>query len=195
MRNIGCTPPFKIGPEAAIRTPAPGHDLTNKQNKLAHLAYVITIAVKGIDGGIETILGLTIWLSGPQRWYAFRLHFAAPELLEEPGNHHFIELVRSGANNLLHSSISFIVAYLLIHGLLKLALAVVLLRGGGRWIFPVATLILVSFIGFMSWHLVDHYSNWVLAFALFDLVTLLLVLNEWRHEKKQHLRHKPVLPF
>lgn len=172
-----------------------GHSLTEKQNKLAHLAYVLTIAVKGIDGGIETILGLIIWLSGPQRWYAFLLHFSAPELLEEPGNHRFIELLRNGASNLLHSPISFIVAYLLIHGVLKLALALVLLRGGGRWIFPVATVILVGFIAFMSWHLAEHWSNWVLVFAIFDFVTLLLVLNEWRSEKKRHLPHKPVLHF
>jgi uncharacterized membrane protein len=154
----------------------PGGGITS----LAHLAYIVTIAFKGIDGGIETLLGLIIWISGPSRWYAFLLHFSAPELLEEPGNHHFIELFRSGANNLLHSSISFIVAYLVIHGLLKLALAAVLLRGGGRWIFPVAAAILIGFITFMSWHLADHWSNWVLGFALLDFITLLLVLNEWR---------------
>jgi uncharacterized membrane protein len=159
---------------------APGHPLTAKPNSLVHLAYILTIADKGIDGGIETVLGLTIWLSGPSRWYAFLLHFSAPELLEEPGSHRFVELVRSGAVNLLHSPVSFIVTYLLIHGLLKLALATVLLRGGGRWIFPVATAILLAFIAFMSWHLAVHWSNWVLGFAIFDFVTLLLVLNEWR---------------
>ena len=31
----------------------------------------------------------------------------------------------------------FVVFYLLVQGILKLALAVGLLRGGGRWIFPV----------------------------------------------------------
>ena len=165
--------------------------MTEQQNKLAHLAYVVTIAVKGIDGGIETLLGLIIWLSGPSRWYAFLLHFSAPELLGEPGNHRFIEIVRSGASNLLHSSISFIVAYLLIHGILKLALALVLLRGGGRWIFPVATVILLGFIAFMSWHLSEHFSNWLLGFALFDFVTLLLVLNEWRSPAKRPLFAAP----
>ncbi len=164
-----------------------------KITALAHFAYIGTIAIKGIDGGIETLLGLIIWISGPSRWYAFLLHINAPELLEEPGNHHFIELIRSGANNLLHSSISFIVAYLVIHGVLKLALASVLLRGGGRWIYPVATAILVGFIGFMSWHLAGHWSNWVLGFALFDLMTLLLVLNEWRNEKMHHLKHRRLI--
>ena len=31
-----------------------------------------------------------------------------------------------------------------------------------------------------GWHLAVHWSNWVLGFAIFDFVTLLLVLNEWR---------------
>ena len=175
----GDSPRWQSRPGQGYKDAAPGHDLTKKQNKLAHLAYVITIAVKGIDGGIETILGLAIWMSGPARWYAFLLHFSAPELLGEPGNHRFIEIVRSGASNLLHSPVSFIVAYLVIHGILKLALATVLLRGGGRWIYPVATVILLGFIGFMSFHLSEHFSNWLLGFALFDFFTLLLVLNEW----------------
>jgi uncharacterized membrane protein len=145
--------------------------LTAKQNSFVHLAYIVTIIVKGADGGIETLLGLIIWISGPSRWYAFLLHFNAPELLEEPGNHRFIEVVRSGASHLLHSPISFIVAYLLIHGMLKLALAVILL----------------AFITFMSFHLSRHWSLWVLGFALFDFVTLLLVLNEWRHPARTPL--------
>jgi uncharacterized membrane protein len=153
--------------------------LTYQQNKLAHFAYVVTIAIKGLDGGIETLLGLIIWISGPARWYAFLLHTSAPELLGEPGDHRFVEILRSGASNLLHSPVSFIVTYLVIHGVLKLALATVLLRGGGRWIYPVATVILLGFIGFMGWHLAEQFSRWLLGFALFDFFTLLLVLNEW----------------
>jgi uncharacterized membrane protein len=95
----------------------------------------------------------------------------------------------------MDSSVSFIVFYLLAHGILKVVLALVLLTGGGRWVYPVATIILTGFIGFMSWHLAGHWSNWVLAFALFDLVTLLLVLNEWRNERTHHLRHEAPIHF
>ena len=66
------------------------------------------------------------------------------------------------------------------HGILKLALAVGLLRGGGRWIFPVGAAILLGFIAFMSYRLSEQWSNWLLGFALFDALTLALVLNEWR---------------
>jgi uncharacterized membrane protein len=67
-----------------------------------------------------------------------------------------------------------------VHGILKLGLAIVLLRGGGRGIFPVGTLILTAFIAFMSYRLSQQWSNWLLGFALFDALTLALVLNEWR---------------
>ncbi len=167
----------------------------SKPNPLFHLAYVITIAIKGIDGAIETLLGSAILISGPVRFNTFLMTLAAPELTDPAGEHGFMRLLRDGAAQLVGTSVDFVVLYLLLHGLLKLALALVLLTGKGRWVYPVATVILTGFIAFMSWHLAEHWSNWVLVFALFDLVTLLLVLNEWRNEKTHHLKHQPVLPL
>ena len=164
-----------------------------KPNPLFHLAYVVTIAVKGIDGAIETILGLAVLITGPVRFNSFLMMLAAPELTEHATENGFMHLLRNGASQLLGTSIDFVVIYLLLHGLLKLGLALVLLTGRGRWVYPVATVILLGFLAFMSWHLAEHWSNWVLVFALFDLVTLLLVLNEWRNEKTHHLKHQPIV--
>ena len=52
--------------------------------------------------------------------------------------------------------------------------------GGGRWIYPVGTAILLGFIVFMAHRLTEQWSDWLLGFALFDAMTLALVLNEWR---------------
>ena len=49
-----------------------------------------------------------------------------------------------------------------------------------RWIFPVAVVILVGFIAFMGYRLTHHWSVWLFGFALFDVLTLALVINEWR---------------
>jgi uncharacterized membrane protein len=166
-----------------------------KPNSLAHLAYLVIIAIKGIDGAIETILGLVIWASGADRFYAFLLRFSAPELVEGPPPSAWDAFLRDASAQLVDSSVAFIVVYLLAHGILKVVLALVLLTGGGRWVYPVATAILTGFIAFMAWHLAELWSNWVLAFAIFDLVTLLLVLNEWRNEKAHHLRHQPPIHF
>ena len=149
------------------------------RRSLTHLAYVITIAIKGFDGGLETLAGLVIWITGPQRLYRWVVRITAPELYE--GDHvRAVHAIRKGAEHLATSGAHFVVFYLLVHGILKLGLAIVLLRGGGRWIFPVGTVILTGFIAFMAHRLAQHWSDWVLGFALFDALTLALVLNEWR---------------
>jgi uncharacterized membrane protein len=153
--------------------------MTRPRGYFVHLAYVTTIAIKGLDGGIETLAGLIIWITGPQRLYRWVVRVTAPELFD--GQHaRAVHAIRHGAEHLAVTGGHFVVFYLLVHGLLKLGLATVLLRGGGRWIFPVGTAILVGFIAFMSWRLSQQWSGWLLGFALFDFLTLLLVLNEWR---------------
>jgi uncharacterized membrane protein len=101
----------------------------------------------------------------------------APELT---GHHPALHAIRTGATKLAESSHEFVIVYLLVHGLLKLGIVMALLRGGGRWVFPVASLVLTGFIAYMSWRLSIRWSDWLLGFALFDSLTLALVLNEWR---------------
>ncbi len=149
------------------------------KRSLTHIGYVVTIAIKGFDGGVETLAGLVIWLTGPQRLYRWAVRITAPELYD--GEHvRAMHAIRNGAQHLAITGGHFVVFYLLVHGVLKLGLAVTLLRGGGRWIYPVGTVILVSFIVFMSYRLSQEWSNWLLGFALFDALTLALVVNEWR---------------
>jgi uncharacterized membrane protein len=148
---------------------------------------LVTIFVKGFDGALETLLGLVIAVFGPDRLYAFIIHVTAPELYDNP-NSRALRLIRLGADHLASGPGHFIITYLLIHGVLKLWIAVTLLRGGGRWIFPLASLILVAFIVFMSYRLSEQWSNWLLGFAIFDACTLALVLNEWRQPAQDQLR-------
>ena len=150
-----------------------------EKRSLFHIAYIATIAVKGFDGGLETLAGLVIWLTGPQRLYRWVVRVTAPELYD--GNHvKAVHAIRRGAEHLALTGGHFVVFYLLVHGILKLTLCVVLLREGGRWVFPVGTFILTSFIAFMCYRLSEEWSNWLLGFALFDALTLALVLVEWR---------------
>jgi len=150
-----------------------------KAHSIAHLGYLITIAVKGFDGAVELLIGLLIWLAGPMRIYLWILRLTAPELDDHPASK-VIHAIRRGASGLAEGQSGFAVTYLLIHGVLKLGLALALLRGGHRWFYPVAALILAGFIAFMSLRLAARWSDLLLGFALFDLLTLALVLNEWR---------------
>ena len=150
-----------------------------KRSLVLHDAYLGAILIKGFDGGVEILAGLIIAITGPQRIYAWVIRLTAPELT---GHHPALHAIRSGAERLAESSHHFVVIYLLVHGLLKLGVVLALLKGGGHWVFPIASAVLVGFIAYMGWHLSMRWSDWLLGFALFDCVTLGLVLNEWRNQ-------------
>jgi uncharacterized membrane protein len=152
-----------------------------KKPSLLHLVYLVTIAVKGIDGVIETLLGLLIAMTGPDKFYSLVLRFTTPELEENPANR-TAAAVQHGAAGLAHASAGFAVFYLLTHGILKSGIAVNLLAGK-RWIFAPACVILTGFIVYMGYHAARHFSWWLLGFTLFDLFTLTLVINEWAGRK------------
>jgi uncharacterized membrane protein len=125
-----------------------------------HFAFLAAIVLKGVDGIIEAAVGLVIWVAGSWPIYRFVVRIT-----------------------LAHASHPFVVTYLLIHGFLKLAIAVSLLLGK-VWIFPIASAVLAGFILYMGFRLTTHWSGWLLGFALFDALTLLLVLNEWRNSRR-----------
>src|SRR3569833_2211121 len=154
-----------------------------KNNPILHRAYLAAIAIKGFDGAVETLIGLAIWIAGTQRIYATILRLTAPEL-EDDRRHALVHAIRHGASGLAETSTVFIVSYLLIHGILKLGIVVALLRNRHRWIYPLACVILGGFVIFMGYHLIERWSNWLLGFALFDLLTIALVVNEWASPQK-----------
>lgn len=142
----------------------------------AHAAFLVTVAVKGIDGVIETSLGLLIALAGPDKLFDIVLRFTTPELQDNPGAG-FARAVQSGAAGLAHAG-GFAMFYLLVHGILKTGIAVNLLRGK-RWIFAPAVVILGGFVLYLGYRTAQHWSWWSASLALFDLFTLALVVNEW----------------
>lgn len=144
---------------------------------LFHLGYMVTVAIKGIDGAIETVLGLLIAVAGTQRLADLILSFIVPELEQHPASR-MLQAAHHGATSLSHNTGHFAVAYLLIHGLLKAGIAYNLLLEK-RWIFIPAFVVLTGFIAFMGARLAEHWSIWLFALALFDVITLALVVTEY----------------
>jgi uncharacterized membrane protein len=149
--------------------------------RLAHMAFVATVAVKGIDGVIETLLGLLLALTGQDKLFLFVLRFTTPELHSNPGNG-VAKAVQTGASDLAASG-TFAILYLLVHGILKSGIAINLLSGK-RWIFAPTVLILGGFVLYLGYRATLHWSWWSFSFALFDLFTLALLVNEWAQPKK-----------
>jgi len=144
----------------------------------SRIAFLAAVAVKGIDGLIETAAGAFVAIAGPRRIYDLVVRITAPELDFHAAGR-AVHAVRHGAANLAQGSGDFVIIWLLAHGIIKLALAIELMRGR-RWIFPVAAAVLAGFVGYMAWRLASHWSAWLFAFALFDVMTIVLIMNEWR---------------
>jgi len=153
--------------------------LASRTGSATHLLYLCAIALKGLDGLVETVLGLLIAVTGPDKLYEFVLRFTTPELLDE-GSHRLADALQRGEAALAHVSGAFAVFYLLAHGVLKFGIAINLLRAK-RWIYLPACLVLAGFVLFLGYRAASHRSWLTAGLALFDLLTLALVLNEWRH--------------
>lgn len=155
--------------------------ITLQQSRSLRFAFLAAVAIKGLDGAIESVAGAIVAIAGTQGIYDFIIRVTAPELELHPASK-TVHILRHGAQGLAHASSHFIAIWLLAHGLLKLALAIELLRGK-TWIFPVAVVVLAGFVSYMGYRLAGHWSPWLLAFALFDTITIALVLHEWRAER------------
>jgi uncharacterized membrane protein len=153
------------------------------RRSLFHAAYLVTIIIKGLAGLLEFTGGTLIAAFGPEGIYGVVLRVINPELYES-GHIHTAQLVLQGAAALAQTPGHFVIIYLWVHGTLKMTITAVLLRGSGRWVFPVASVILLGFIAFFAYDLARHWSDLVLGLALFDSLTLALVVNEWRNWKK-----------
>jgi uncharacterized membrane protein len=143
-----------------------------------HVAFLAAIAIKGLDGLIEAVAGLIFAIAGSERVYDFALWATAPELERHPASH-AVHAIRHGAYGLTHASHRFVITYLLIHGLIKLALVINLMIEK-MWVFPVSVALLLGFIAVMGVKLTHQWSAWLFAFAMFDVITVALVAHEWR---------------
>ena len=154
----------------------------SKKSGPLHIAFFVAIAIKGLDGFLEAVAGLIFAFAGSQQVYDFALWATAPELERHPASR-ALHAIRHGAYGLTHTSHRFVITYLLIHGLIKLALVINLMIEK-LWVFPVSVALLLGFIGVMGVKLSQHWSNWLFAFAMFDVITVALVAHEWRMRRQ-----------
>jgi uncharacterized membrane protein len=142
-----------------------------------HGLFEIAIWLKGLNGLAELVAGIVLVVLGPRTLEQFVLAVSSRELSEDP-NDLFANLARRIVAGLGHDGEAFAAIYLLLHGVIKLVLAVCLLRGKTS-AFPVASAFFAIFIAYMGYRLALHWSWVLLALVAIDLATLALVLREW----------------
>src|SRR5665213_115586 len=145
---------------------------------LFHWLFRIGIVFKGLDGLTELVGGFLFVFFSSDAMSDFVDRNTRGVLQWDPDNllahslRHSFDQMSSGGK-------IFVAIYLLGHGAIKVLMVAGLLRDK-RWVFPVALVVLLGFIGFQIYHLCGHYSIGLVVFTLLDPVIAALVWIDYR---------------
>ena len=148
---------------------------------LAHRAFQIGVILKGFDGLIETVGGIALLFTTKPAIEQFVRLLTQGELSEDPTDFVANLLVRISRHLSIHTQY-FAGLYLLGYGIVKLGLAVGLLRGL-RAAYPTALAILTLFVAYQIYRIMHSHSAVLMLLTLLDAVIVLLIYREWRSRR------------
>ncbi|MEH0108190.1 DUF2127 domain-containing protein [Tersicoccus sp. MR15.9] len=153
--------------------------MTERNEKVASVVFVLGIIGKGVDGLIEVIAGIPLLIFSPAALVTLSQTLTAEELRQDP--HDLIaNLIVHGAAHLTGTSAKIGAVYLLFHGIVKLAIVVALLIGTRR-IYPWAMGALGVFLVIQIVQFAIAPSVGVALLTVLDALILWLTWREWRH--------------
>ncbi len=150
-----------------------------QRTRIVDRAFFLALAVKAIDGTLELIAGLLLFVVPPSAITLVFRSLTQHELSEDP--HDFVAIhVRAAAEQLAGSASvrGFGVLYLIGHGVIKLVLVGALVRRI-RPAYPVAIVFLGSFILYELYRFVLGHSIALLIFAALDTGITTMVVREY----------------
>ncbi len=162
---------------------APNYTPEPSREKWYRWLFRLGIFFKGFDGLLETAGGTLFLIVGSATIKWSLLNLAQRHMLQSPDDW-IAESLRHAYSHFSTNSKLFASVYLLGHGLLKMFLAVSLLREH-LWAFPTAMVILGGFIGYQSYHLTTRFSWLLLSLTALDVVIFGLIWHEMRSLKRR----------
>jgi len=152
------------------------------KRELLHDIFFAGVAIKGIDGILELIAGIFLFFSQSNIISNVVQKIFQKEILEDPSDllaNYFIH----AANNITIGTFSFIVLYLIAHGLIKIGLFSALLSKK-TWAHIIAGIVLFLFIIYQLARFSITHSIILLFFTLIDMIILVLLQFEYKRVKK-----------
>ena len=157
--------------------------------KWFHVAFKTGIALKGLNGVLETIAGVTLLVTNQAAIRGLVGHMTREELLEDPHDFMSNHLVNF-FNHLSISTQHFAGFYLLAYGIAKTGLALGLFCEK-LWSFPVALALLSLFILYQAYRFSETHSIILAVLTLFDAMVVVLIWIEYQHLKTFSVHTRP----
>ena len=140
--------------------------------------FRVSLVLKGLDGVLELAGGILLLLVSPARMGSVVRFLTQHELSEDPHDLFATTLVQL-AGSLTVSATLFGAVYLLLHGLVKVALVSAVLRDK-LWAYPWMVAFLAVFIAYQGYALVVAFTWGMVLLTAFDIFILWLTLHEYR---------------
>lgn len=143
--------------------------------------FRISVLLKAANALLEIVGGTLLLFTGSIA--TFIMYLSQKELIEDPG-----DLIATTIQNYLpylaqHPQ-SFAAFYLLSHGVIKIFLAVGLLRNK-LWAYPSAIIFFILFIIYQVYRYADTHSFTLILLTVFDLIIVGLTWHEYKIVRRE----------
>lgn len=156
-----------------------------KPETLLDKVFEVSILIKGVEGFFELIGGLGLLIAGPGVITWFTMIVTQQELSEDPNDTLATYLLHAG-QHLTSGTTTYIVAYLLIHAVIKLVAVITLLQNR-LWAYPFSLGTLGLFMFYQVYQVYTGHSWIVAALTVYDVFLLWLIWREWQMQKRRQL--------
>lgn len=153
---------------------------STKPRDLLDRTFLIAIILKGLDGILEVVGGLLLFVVSPATIDQLIRTLTQHELSQDP--HDFIATHVLHAAGGLTGSFTFPAAYLLSHGVVKVVLVTALLRNK-LWAYPWMIVFLIAFIVYQLYRTTFAPSIGLVALTIFDVFVVWLTWREYRRQR------------
>jgi uncharacterized membrane protein len=140
--------------------------------------FEASVMIKGVEGILETLSGISVLLLGSHRLAAFAFQMTAQELQQDPSDL-FANYIFHTGQHLASGGTTFLVAYLLIHGLIKLVAVFSLLRNK-LWGYPFSMGTLGLFMLYQIYEAAHTHSLGIALLTIFDIFLMWLISREYK---------------
>lgn len=140
--------------------------------------FKVALVVKGLDGAAELAGAVVLLLVSGATVQRLVADVLAHDLLGPPDDSLARHLV-AGTAEFASGNRTFAVVYLALHGVVKLALVVALMR---RWLpaYPVAVVVLAAFVLYELYRATQTGSVVLPVLAALDLAIIVIIVREYR---------------
>lgn len=149
-----------------------------RRHSTREILFLISVWFKGFDGVLELLGGVALLTASPALVLKTVQFFTQDELVEDPHDLVATHLLRMAARLSLGAE-HFMALYLLIHGIVKVALVWALLK---RILvaYPLAMIVFAGFIAYQLYRYTLTHGVGLLALSGVDVVVIGLIWLEYR---------------